>query len=684
MHTKIPFTKLTTLLLLTLFAFTTPQSKADGVLCSLRSTLSTSLNGLGIFDIAIVDTVAYVLEANHGLQIIDVTDPKLPLLLGSYDTPVWASRIFVKNNLAYIANLEAGLIILDISDSNNPIHVSTFKDSLSFKYFDVVVRNSIAYVADGFYGLIVLDVTDPTKPTRIGSYNTSGWAVDIEVDGSVVYLSDSANGLQILDVSNLSTPVRITSIPTDSSTQNTIFFNNSIYIADGYAGLKVYDVSDPSTPLLQESLELTGFVHAIALEEPTLYVSDLTAGIVVFDISNQNSPVEMGTYSSYSMNPEQFVVLNSVAYIANNDRGLLILDVGSPGPSPLISTILYSDRVTVRTDDSFAYFKSGQVMNIYDVSDPRNLNLISSFLLNGSTFDWTVSDSIVYVASGWEGIQLIDVSDPNQPHLLSSIMTPGFSRDVVVSGSMAYVSDTSSLQIIDVSNPSKPFLRGSVLSMGVATAIEIQENKVYLTNRDTGIMIVDVSNPDSPSLLATYTGFPFSTDIEVVDNFIHLLDGSGGFRILDASIPSDIEQLAYLEMVPDPAMLSSITIQDDSAYITMNYRGLAIVDISNPMFPITLARQETLNGAVTSSVKGDFAFVTGQINNDWNLQIFDISDCPPCPADLNNDTVINFADISAFLIAYGNQDPAADFAQDGFYNFADISAFLNAYAAGCS
>ena len=54
-----------------------------------------------------------------------------------------------------------------------------------------------------------------------------------------------------------------------------------------------------------------------------------------------------------------------------------------------------------------------------------------------------------------------------------------------------------------------------------------------------------------------------------------------------------------------------------------------------------------------------------------------------CPADLTGEGDLNFLDVSAFLTAFGNQDPVADFEPDGNYNFLDVSAFLTAFGAGC-
>ena len=52
-------------------------------------------------------------------------------------------------------------------------------------------------------------------------------------------------------------------------------------------------------------------------------------------------------------------------------------------------------------------------------------------------------------------------------------------------------------------------------------------------------------------------------------------------------------------------------------------------------------------------------------------------------ADFNFDGVLNFFDVSAFLIAFQDQDTSADLNEDGLFNFLDVSAFLVAFQAGC-
>lgn len=54
-----------------------------------------------------------------------------------------------------------------------------------------------------------------------------------------------------------------------------------------------------------------------------------------------------------------------------------------------------------------------------------------------------------------------------------------------------------------------------------------------------------------------------------------------------------------------------------------------------------------------------------------------------CRADINGDRKLNFLDVSAFLVAFGQQESGADFVGDGSLNFLDVSAFLQEFGVGC-
>ena len=56
---------------------------------------------------------------------------------------------------------------------------------------------------------------------------------------------------------------------------------------------------------------------------------------------------------------------------------------------------------------------------------------------------------------------------------------------------------------------------------------------------------------------------------------------------------------------------------------------------------------------------------------------------PPCPADFNGDSVVDFFDYLDFVDAFSANDPSADFNQDSVIDFFDYLDFVDAFSLGC-
>jgi hypothetical protein len=100
-------------------------------------------------------------------------------------------------------------------------------------------------------------------------------------------------------------------------------------------------------------------------------------------------------------------------------------------------------------------------------------------------------------------------------------------------------------------------------------------------------------------------------------------------------------------------------------------------DIANNDFfgnAVAVSGNSVLIGAYSDDDQG---------GNSGSFYVFDQGCAASCPADLTGEGDLNFLDVSAFLAAFGNQDPIADFEPDGSFNFLDVSAFLADFGAGC-
>ena len=132
---------------------------------------------------------------------------------------------------------------------------------------------------------------------------------------------------------------------------------------------------------------------------------------------------------------------------------------------------------------------------------------------------------------------------------------------------------------------------------------------------------------------------------------------------------------------------------------TVDYNGYGIAGIIIGSGSEVVAISESTEISGSYSISGETATVSVSIPIDY---LFDLSGNevliqggitvvasgtlppppPTCPADLNNDGEVGFADLSVILSAWEESD-AGDANGDGQTNFSDLSAVLSAWGSDC-
>lgn len=113
-----------------------------------------------------------------------------------------------------------------------------------------------------------------------------------------------------------------------------------------------------------------------------------------------------------------------------------------------------------------------------------------------------------------------------------------------------------------------------------------------------------------------------------------------------------------------------------SAYLFNASTGTQIAK----MLPTNGGPSEYFGSSV--AISGGLAAAGSILFGPGSVHVFSVP-TPPCPPDLTGEGDLNFLDVSAFLTAFGNMDPIADFEADGSFNFLDVSAYLTAFGKGC-
>ena len=190
--------------------------------------------------------------------MVDVTDPALPVILDSFDTPAFAHN--------------------------------------------VEVAGAHVYVADETSGLYVIDASDPTFLFLADTYSSADETLDVDIVGDRAYLADRAAGLRILDISNPSNlPVRGRVRHCGQRPASLRRGRARVRGRTEETGISVIDVSDPSQPAQHLTFDTAGSARSLFLRREHAYVADGTGGLAVIEIAHELVPVRSGARACWEV-----------------------------------------------------------------------------------------------------------------------------------------------------------------------------------------------------------------------------------------------------------------------------------------------------------------------------------------------------------------------------------------------
>jgi hypothetical protein len=402
------------------------------------------------------------------------------------------------------------------------------------------------------------------------------------------------------------------------------------------------------------ALEIPGVTESVVVVDGVAYVagSDFLTpggpGLRIIDVSDPTAPVEVGAVNTPG-GASLVAVVDGLAYVAHRSgggepSGIRMIDISDPAapvevgaiePLNTVSDFAVDGGVAVVVDeirqcsrDGCTFFVSLRVFDVSNPAVPVEFDALCAFLCGTRRVDMV--GSLLYVARSASGgggpgdVQIIDISNPAVPVQVGLIEPQGAASDVTVVDGLAYVEDIVSLRIVDVSNPAAPIDLGS-LDVPFVQNVAVESGFAYLTYLRSGLRVADISNLAAPvgfdGMLDPTSG---ARDVAIAGGLAYVV-GVSGLAVVDLSNPAFPVELGAIE-----SETQAIAVDEGLAYTVG--RGLRVIGISN------LAEFGSLpgNNWVDVAVEGGLAYVAARrfpANPEAGLRLFGVWD-PSSPVDL--------------------------------------------------
>jgi len=207
----------------------------------------------------------YVAAFGDGLRIFDISNPGLPVFIGSLETPGDAWDVWVQDGFAYIADLHAGMTVIDVSIPTQPRQIGTTTWSDGNQIAEIIRgEGNTVYIAAGRRGMVTIDISDPLQPVVASIYRPIRvtYAEGLAVRDDIVYLavgseflniSTIENGLHIFDTANPYSPTLLGKARFLDWPEGVFVTGNLADVTNTWTGARSIDIHDPTQPYVVDT-----------------------------------------------------------------------------------------------------------------------------------------------------------------------------------------------------------------------------------------------------------------------------------------------------------------------------------------------------------------------------------------------------------------------------------------------
>jgi len=282
-------------------------------------------------------------------------------------------------------------------------------------------------------------IREPIAPA--GGIYTFGQPLRPVVYQNYVYVPDPTVGWHVIDISDPASARIVGHVDLPSSED--VIINGAIAYAAGYPGLNIIDLEDPANPVLLGSCDLRDGTTAIDYEGGIVYALDYMQGdgvLHMIDVSNETAPYEIASLEMTD-SCHDVVVDRGYAYVANNEHGLVIVDVDPPQLARVTGSIDIRDRVMDVVEYQGHLLVSGlyRTLGVARITSPGSLELVSESVISYGARDLAIENGLAFAGSRGNEIAVIDIDPLSDIHEFDPVFAPFKVSQIAVHEGYAYI-----------------------------------------------------------------------------------------------------------------------------------------------------------------------------------------------------------------------------------------------------
>jgi hypothetical protein len=327
-----------------------------------------------------------------------------------YSSIINPENMYLYDTILLVSDSVAGIHVYSVKNGSAP----AFRMRIPLRGNNGVAMKGDVIYANSYGSIVTIRLTGPS------TYEVSSY-----IKGTPTYAMNEGTGLGCDPFGSPPAPVEAGSSGSGGSYAVFAVIDSYLYYLDG-SNVVTLDISNPQSPQQLSQTHVDWSAETLFPTRKYLFVGG-ESGMYVLDRSNPSNLSEIGTVSHFRAY-DPVVVSDTVAFVS--------LRMGS-------------DPKVVQ--DEVLSVSLGSMANPYIISE---LSLTTPYGL-------AVSDSLLYVAQGYNGFALYNVKDPRQMTAVASWTTPSV-KDFIWAGNRLYVMTFGEIMIYDVTNPSAPALLSTI------------------------------------------------------------------------------------------------------------------------------------------------------------------------------------------------------------------------------